>query len=487
MGINLISDVVLQQFANSAKRFGAAAETALAAHGDELLDGRQAFVPDILALRTRFGDLQVSYRHVLRDAPSVVGELPSTLREEMASALRAAEAASDTWHRETGSATLASFAALADAARGVADIAAKGAPAERPIRVVVGGGGAAGLSVASLLREAGADVRLIAPVEQARTGSVMIDRRGWHILERVGGSKIVANAPIDDTGNYRMAGLQRIERDLAKHADDIGVRREHAYAIHGAEQLDDGVRIQLRHVNGAERHPTIDADWYVDATGGSSPVARSDAFRRDLFHGPYGALPAERTFIAASARAVPERDLGWTAPDGSFAINDVHEGVVTAYRGLDGVTKPVAVSTTEATELLRALDVDPTTIIGEPWSFVARQTLARSAGAGRVLIVGDGAGTVQPVTQAGVYLALTDAERAAKTIIGARSVTREAIRDAVAAYDEQSRVVGSAGTSGSDLLERIANDASEVATEATERATRTHDEQTRAMHRVFLA
>lgn len=488
MGINLISDIVLQQFAASAKRFAVAAETVVANHGDEVLDGTQAFQQDILHLRTQMGELAGSYGYVVREAPEAVAALSPELRTTMQDALRAAESASDGWHRYQGSSSVAPFAALADAATGVAEIVSSGAPFARPVRVVVGGGGPAGLATANLLREAGAEVHVMAPVGQARTGSVMIDRRGWGVLERAGGAKVVAEAPVDHTGTFKMASLPWLERELGGRADELGVRVERT-AIADVEQVDDGVRVHLTGPHESVPGKTIDADWYIDATGGSSAVSRSDPFRRELFQGSYGAMPSERTFIATSAKSVDGRGLGWTAKDGTFAINDEREGVLTAYRGLDEVDKTATVSAEQATELLRALDVDPQTMIGAPWSFTAQQSLARSAGQGRVLIVGDGAGTVMPVQQAGVFLALTDAERAAKTVITARNATREAIDDAVRAFDAESRQAGTSVLPGPvpHVLERIAEEAGTAATAATEQATRTHDEQTRMMHRVFLA
>ncbi|MCW2921251.1 MAG: binding domain [Thermoleophilia bacterium] len=500
MGINLIRDIVLQRFAESAKRMAVGAETLVATYGDEALDGRQAFQADILAMRCELGTLSESYKHVLRDAPDAVAALTPELREQMQVAVRAAEAASDTWHEHRGASSVAPFAALADAATGVAEIVSSGAAFARPVRVVVGGEGPAGLATANLLRESGADVQLMAPVGQARNGSVMIDRRGWGVLERAGGAKVVAEAPVDHTGNFKMASLPWLERELGTRAKELGIRRQ-PFAVADVEQLDDGVRVHVADPRAGGGVTTIDADWYIDATGGSSPISKSNTFGRELFEGSYGALPSERTFIAASAKAVEGRGLGWTAKDGTFAINDVREGVLTAYRGLDEVDKGMTVTAEQATQLLRTLEVDPSTMIGTPWSFTAQQTLARSAGQGRVLIVGDGAGTVMPVQQAGVFLALTDAERAAKTVIGARNATREAIDDAVRAFDAESRqastgaVAGPVPDSGHGVmrgagphgLEQIAEDAGDAATAATEQATRAHDEQTRMMHRVFLA
>ena len=488
MGISLISDIVLQQFAASAKRFAVATDSLVARYGDEVMDGRQAFQQDILSMRTEFGMLSRSYEHVVREAPEVVAALPNELRERLQSTLRAAQATSDDWHWERGSSSVAPFAALADASSGAAEIAASGAPFARPVRVVVGGEGSAGLATANLLRQAGADVRLVAPAAQARTGSVMIDRRGWDVLERAGGAKVIAEAPVDHTGNYKMASLPWLERDLEQHANELGVWVERG-DVRAVEQLEDGVRVTFGNHSSGRAHAVADADWYVDATGGNSPVSASETFQRELFKGTFNALPAERTFIATSAAALPDRPMGWTAADGTFAINDVREGVLTAYRGLDEVVKRPTVTTEQATAMLRALEVDPTTMIGTPWSFTAQQSLARSAGQGRILIVGDGAGTVMPVQQAGVFLALTDAERAVKTIIGARNATREAIDVAVRLFDGESRQASAAGkaSAAEHVLERIADDAEEVATEATEQATRAHDEGTRMMHRVFLA
>jgi 2-polyprenyl-6-methoxyphenol hydroxylase-like FAD-dependent oxidoreductase len=167
-------------------------------------------------------------------------------------------------------------------------------------------------------------------------------------------------------------------------------------------------------------------------------VARSETFRREPFAGRFGALPTERSFFGQHARAVEGAPLGWTADDGSFVINDVQAGVLTAYKGFDspaGVPKTAA----EAADILRALDVDPTTLISDPFSFVARQSLARAAADGRVLVVGDGAGTVQPVTQAGVMLALLDAERATRTIVSSHGATPDVVERAVATYDAQTR------------------------------------------------
>jgi flavin-dependent dehydrogenase len=293
-------------------------------------------------------------------------------------------------------------------------------------RVVIAGAGPAGSAAASLLREAGAIVTVVeraiaGEVLPARRGSVVVGREAWDVLRRVGGGSLLGDARNVVSDSEQLMSLRSLDTTLGAEAARRGASMLHGTAVEGVRELADGagVSVALRDARtGATSH--LDADWFIDATGGKTALASDARFARQEAHGAYELLPQRRGFLAAQAPADPARGVGWTAADGAFVINDRVEGVLTAYRPVTtagpGAARP---SVEHGEQLLAAAGVDGASLLGVPWTFTAKQSLAPNAAGGRILLVGDSVGTVMPATQSGTMLALTDAERAARTILDA--------------------------------------------------------------------
>lgn len=296
------------------------------------------------------------------------------------------------------------------------------------------------MAAATLLRKLGATVTVVEravvgeAVNPARRGSVVIGREGWDVLRRVGGGELLDDARNVVSDTERMASLHMLDTTLGAHAKAQGATVITGHGIAGVEQLTGstrGVSVAIEDaVSGARR--VLDADWYIDATGGKSVVAQDPRFARQLTQGPLKLIPDERGLMAAQARAQIDRGVGWTGPNEAFAINDRAEGVVTAYAPYPtrGSATPVP-SKAEGDALLRSLGIDPADSLEARWTFTARQLLAPQAAEGRILLLGDSVGAMHPSGQSGAVLALTDAERAVQTIAAAHRTADPAAADAI--------------------------------------------------------
>ncbi len=291
-------------------------------------------------------------------------------------------------------------------------------------RVVIAGGGPGGLAAASLLREAGATVTVLERmaagiVDDARRAGIVAHHSGWDVLRRAGGSSLLDETRTAISASEHLMSLRSIDDVLGGAVVERGGTLLHGMSVAGI--VDDGTKVTVSARNAAtDAVEQFEADWFIDATGGKSGIAElHPKLARIEQSGPMNLLPSRRGFLAVQADHVPGRGLGWQAADGAFAINNPVEGRVIAYTPFDrasGVDQAQA-----GTALLRSLDIDPSTAIGTPYTFTARQQLAEHAVHGRSLLIGDSVGTVMPATQMGTTLALLDAERAASTIIGAHA------------------------------------------------------------------
>jgi bifunctional hydroxylase/dehydrase len=290
-------------------------------------------------------------------------------------------------------------------------------------RVVIAGGGPGGLATAALLRESGAIVTVLertaaGSVAPARRAGVVLGRESWDVLRKVGGGSLLDDARNVVTDRSRLVSLAGLDDAIGRHAESLGASVRRGAVV--GDVVDHGTHVSVAVDDAATGvRELLDADWFVDATGGRSPLAGDPRFRRVVGSGPMQLLPEQRSFVAVQAKAIESRGAGWTAPDGAFAINNRAEGIVGAYRGVDQLAPGRAGIEDAARGLLESLDIEPTTMVGRPYAFTARQSLATQAASGRLLLVGDSAGTVMPATQVGTSLALLDAERAATSILSA--------------------------------------------------------------------
>ncbi|MCB0878245.1 MAG: FAD-dependent monooxygenase [Thermoleophilia bacterium] len=305
-------------------------------------------------------------------------------------------------------------------------------------RVLIAGAGPAGLAAASMLRESGAIVTVLeravsGALDDASRAGLVVNRSGWNVLRRVGGGSLLEDTRTAISASEHLMSRRAIVESLAAHAEAAGVTIRRGVDIGAVGNAADGVSVALHDAaRGADE--VLRADWFIDASGGHTALSELPQFERVPTAGPMRLLPTERTFLGVKAQAAPGRGLGWQAADGAFAINNPAEGVAVAYRGGDALPARGTLDDA-ADELMRSLDLDPSTRIGRPFVFTARQSLAAHAADGRVLLAGDSVGTVMPATQMGTTLALLDAERAARTILQSHGADSTVAAAAVDAYD----------------------------------------------------
>lgn len=291
----------------------------------------------------------------------------------------------------------------------------------------------------------------------ARSGSVVVGREAWDVLRRTGGSSLLDDARNVVSDGERLMSLRSIDSALGAEAVRRGASLVDGHAVTGVTELANGAGVSVAISDartGAAK--TLEADWFIDASGGKvESIAKDPRFSRELTQGPMKLLPRERPFALVQSKADPTRGISWTGPGGAFAINDRVEGVLSAYRPMadaasgrepvmDGVKETVSrlaqgreeFTSADIERLHRDLEIAEGTPHGMPRTFTARQTIAPHAAQGRILLTGDSVGTVMPATQAGTMLALTDAERAANTVIKAHAAeTAEAAADVIDDYD----------------------------------------------------
>lgn len=285
----------------------------------------------------------------------------------------------------------------------------------------------------------------------ARRGSVVVGREAWSVLEHVGGASLLDDARNAVSPTEQMMSLRAIDDARGAHVEGLGAVVRRGVDVGEVVEHGNGISVAIRDAKiGADE--LLEAEGFLDATGGKSALGSDPRFLRHAAQGLRELLPAERTFVTVQAPAIDVRGVGWTAGDEAFAINDRAEGVVSAFapvtltvdRGSTGINGTVP-TTRVADELLASLSIDPATKLGPARTFTARQTIADHAAVGHRLLAGDSVRTVMPATQGGTSLALTDGERAARTILEAHAaVNADEAAAVVARYDAQTVAIHTA-------------------------------------------
>jgi len=188
-------------------------------------------------------------------------------------------------------------------------------------------------------------------------------------------------------------------------------------ALRGAE-VRTGARVEILSVDptavtasiGGE---TVRADAVVGADGANGVVARSVGLGEGIIHGvalegnvPLEALEADYERSATIELAVVPGGYGWVFPKGDHAN-----------LGVGGWGREGPRLRDHLARLARAHGVEPASLTEVRGHRLPMRRLGMPAGAGRVLLVGDAAGLVDPLSGDGMYEAFVSARLAADAIV----------------------------------------------------------------------
>ena len=227
-----------------------------------------------------------------------------------------------------------------------------------------------------------------------------------------------------DAPLIRMTQRRRLDAFLAEHAAAAGAELRQGARVESLEA--DGAGVTAR-VGGV----AVRADAVVGADGANGIVARSFGLGDGIVRGvalegnvPLAALDRDLARTAVIELAVVPGGYGWVFPKGDHANLGVggwgSEGP--ALRG-------------HLARLANEHGVDPESLTEVRGHRLPMRRLGTPAGAGRVLLVGDAAGLVDPLSGDGMYEAFVSARLAADAIVagdldGIRSRARRRARPA---------------------------------------------------------
>jgi geranylgeranyl reductase family protein len=298
--------------------------------------------------------------------------------------------------------------------------------------VLVVGAGPAGSATAIHLARAGASVLLVdrarfprdKPCGGGLTGRALkhlpcpVDPVVEHVVDgmvvRVGyGAKIARRS---DGRLIEMTQRRRLDHHLAEHAAAEGADFRDATPVGEIAIDEDGV---TAHVGSS----SVRASFLVGADGANGVVAKAAGLGSGIVRGvalegniPWSAL--ERAPYEATAwveLGVVPGGYGWVFPKGDHANLGVG-GWMTEGPKLRG----------HLDRLARLHDVDPAALESVRGHRLPMRELGAPAAAGRVLLVGDAAGLVDPLSGDGMYEAFVSARLAASAILDARPQSYEA-------------------------------------------------------------
>ena len=204
----------------------------------------------------------------------------------------------------------------------------------------------------------------------------------------------------------RMTQRRRLDAFLAAEAAEAGAELREGVAVGGIAEDEAGVTVGL----GATR---IRADVVVGADGANGVVARTVGLGDGIVRGvalegnvslEKLARDLERTAVIELA-TVPG-GYGWVFPKGD------HANLGVGGWGSEGPRLRDHLAT-----LARAHDVDPGTLTEVRGHRLPMRKPGTPAGRGRVLLVGDAAGLVDPLSGDGMYEAFVSARLAAEAIL----------------------------------------------------------------------
>ena len=288
--------------------------------------------------------------------------------------------------------------------------------------VLVVGAGPAGSSTAIHLARAGARVLLAdkarfprdKPCGGGLTGralkripvdpSPVVERDGDRFELRLRYGTSFARS--HDTPLIRMTQRRRLDAFLADHAAAAGAELRQGERVERLES--DGTGITAR-VGGA----AVRADAVVGADGANGIVARSFSLGEEIVRGvalegnvPLAALDRDLARTAVIELAVVPGGYGWVFPKGDHAN-----------LGVGGWASEGPALRGHLARLADAHGVDPGSLTDVRGHRLPMRPLGTPPAAGRVLLVGDAAGLVDPLSGDGMYEAFVSARLAADAIL----------------------------------------------------------------------
>ena len=203
-----------------------------------------------------------------------------------------------------------------------------------------------------------------------------------------------------------MTQRRRLDAFLAEHAAAAGAELRQGARVESLEA--DGAGVTARVGGDAVR-----ADAVVGADGANGIVARSFGLGDGIVRGvalegnvPLAALDRDLARTAVIELAVVPGGYGWVFPKGDHAN-----------LGVGGWGSEGPALREHLARLAREHGVDPDSLTEVRGHRLPMRRLGTPAGAGRVLLVGDAAGLVDPLSGDGMYEAFVSARLAADAIV----------------------------------------------------------------------
>ena len=298
--------------------------------------------------------------------------------------------------------------------------------------VIVVGGGPGGAMAARGLARAGVKVLLLEKARFPRHKpcggalSPKVHALGVDFSEVVEDEvmEVICTAPGEARIEYRaerplayMVQRERFDQLLLSRAQDAGVRVLLGHRVLRAKEIPEGVEVFAD--RGVFRSPIL-----IGADGAHGPVTRSflrsplrNALAMDVrISLPDGACQVWRGKALIHFGAIPF-GYGWVFPK----AREVSTGVLTVKEKVRGLPGYLDHFLDQHESLMGTRRVSGWPIPLPPWSL-------KSVATSRVLLVGDAAGLVDPLTGEGIYYAMHSGVLAAKAIVDGRADVGERYR-----------------------------------------------------------